>query len=142
MKRILSIIVCIAMILAAAISFAETYTVGIGQFAQHGSLDNCYQGFVEGLAEAGLVEGENLKIDLQNAQADMGIAQQIAAQFALTAKVEAGHEAAFLRAANGAENAAPVAWKCANCGHTLIGAAPPKNCPLCGEPGGWFETNH
>ncbi len=87
MKRIISIIVCIAMILAAAISFAETYTVGIGQFAQHGSLDNCYQGFVEGLAEAGLVEGENLKIDLQNAQADMGIAQQIAAQFA-SAKVD------------------------------------------------------
>ncbi|MGN0774991.1 MAG: ABC transporter substrate-binding protein [Candidatus Ventricola sp.] len=87
MKRIISVIVCIAMILAAAISFAETYTVGIGQFAQHGSLDNCYQGFVEGLAEAGIVEGENLKIDLQNAQADMGIAQQIAAQFA-SAKVD------------------------------------------------------
>ena len=87
MKRIMSVIVCIAMILAAAISFAETYTVGIGQFAQHGSLDNCYQGFVEGLAEAGIVEGENLKIDLQNAQADMGIAQQIAAQFA-SAKVD------------------------------------------------------
>lgn len=87
MKRIISVIVCIALILAAAISFAETYTIGIGQFAQHGSLDNCYQGFVEGLAEAGLVEGENLKIDLQNAQADMGIAQQIAAQFA-SAKVD------------------------------------------------------
>ena len=87
MKRIISVIVCIALILAAAVSFAETYTVGIGQFAQHGSLDNCYQGFVEGLAEAGIVEGENLKIDLQNAQADMGIAQQIAAQFA-SAKVD------------------------------------------------------
>lgn len=87
MKRIISVIVCIALILAAAISFAETYTVGIGQFAQHGSLDNCYQGFVEGLTEAGFVEGENLTIDLQNAQADMGIAQQIAAQFA-SAKVD------------------------------------------------------
>ncbi len=87
MKRVISVIVCIALILAAAVSFAETYTVGIGQFAQHGSLDNCYQGFVEGLAEAGLVDGENLKIDLQNAQADMGIAQQIAAQFA-SAKVD------------------------------------------------------
>lgn len=85
MKRIIS--VCIAMILFAAVACAETYTVGIGQFAQHGSLDNCYQGFVEGLAEAGLVEGENLTIDLQNAQADMGIAQQIAAQFA-AAKVD------------------------------------------------------
>ena len=87
MKRVISVIVCIALILAAAVSFAETYTVGIGQFAQHGSLDNCYQGFVEGLAEAGLVEGENLKIDLQNAQADMGIARQIAAPFA-RAKVD------------------------------------------------------
>lgn len=82
MKRIVSIIVCIALILAAALACAQTYSIGIGQFAQHGSLDNCYEGFVMGLAEAGLVEGENLKIDLQNAQADMGIAQQIAAQFA------------------------------------------------------------
>lgn len=87
MKRIISIIVCIAFAVFAPIACAETYSIGIGQFAQHGSLDNCYQGFVEGLAEAGLVEGENLKIDLQNAQADMGIAQQIAAQFA-SAKVD------------------------------------------------------
>ena len=82
MKRIVSIIVALCLILTAAVSFAETYKIGIGQFAQHGSLDNCYQGFIEGLAEAGIVEGENLKVDLQNAQADMGIAQQIAAQFA------------------------------------------------------------
>lgn len=87
MKRIISIIVCIAFAVFAPIACAETYSIGIGQFAQHGSLDNCYQGFVEGLAEAGLVEGENLKINLQNAQADMGIAQQIAAQFA-SAKVD------------------------------------------------------
>ena len=82
MKRIVSIIIAVALILTAAVSFAETYRIGIGQFAQHGSLDNCYQGFIEGLAQAGIVEGENLKVDLQNAQADMGIAQQIAAQFA------------------------------------------------------------
>ena len=87
MKRIISIIVAIALVCTAAAACAEGYRIGIGQFAQHGSLDNCYQGFVEGLAEAGLVEGENLKIDLQNAQADMGIAQQIAAQFA-SAKVD------------------------------------------------------
>ena len=82
MKKIISVIAIIALILASAIALAETYTIGIGQFAQHGSLDNCYEGFMQGLAEAGLVEGENLKVDLQNAQADMGIAQQIAAQFA------------------------------------------------------------
>ena len=82
MKRIISIIIAAAMILAASLAFADSYKIGVGQFAQHGSLDNCYQGFLEGLAEAGIVEGENLKVDFQNAQADMGIAQQIAAQFA------------------------------------------------------------
>ena len=82
MKRIVSIIIAVALILTAAFAAAETYKIGIGQFAQHGSLDNCYQGFIEGLAEAGIVEGKNLKVDFQNAQADMGIAQQIAGQFA------------------------------------------------------------
>lgn len=82
MKRIISIIIAVAMILTAAVACAESYKIGIGQFAQHGSLDNCYAGFIEGLAEAGIVEGENLTVELQNAQADMGIAQQIAAQFA------------------------------------------------------------
>ena len=82
MKRIISIIVAIALVLTAAAACAEGYRVGVGQFAQHGSLDNCYTGFIEGLAEAGFVEGDNLTVDLQNAQADMGITQQIAAQFA------------------------------------------------------------
>ena len=82
MKKIIIVITAMAMLLMSAVSLAQTYTIGIGQFAQHGSLDNCYEGFIAGLAEAGIVEGENLKVDLQNAQADMGIAQQIAAQFA------------------------------------------------------------
>ena len=32
----------------------KTYTVGISQFAEHASLDNCREGFIEGLKEAGL----------------------------------------------------------------------------------------
>ena len=82
MKKTVSILVALVLTLVFACAAAQSYTIGIGQFAQHGSLDNCYQGFIEGLAQAGIVEGENLKVDLQNAQADMGIAQQIAAQFA------------------------------------------------------------
>ena len=62
MKRIISVITAIALILAAALACAESYSIGIGQFAQHGSLDNCYQGFLAGLAEAGIVEGENLTV--------------------------------------------------------------------------------
>lgn len=56
----------------------KSYTIGISQFAEHGSLDNCREGFIEGLAEAGLVEGENLTITYDNAQADMGTASTIA----------------------------------------------------------------
>ena len=33
-----------------------SYTIGIGQFAEHGSLDNCREGFIQGLAEAGIEE--------------------------------------------------------------------------------------
>ena len=82
MKRIVISIAILALILVSSIAFAENYTIGIGQFAQHASLDNCYEGFLAGLAEEGIVEGENLTVDYQNAQADMGIAQQIAGQFA------------------------------------------------------------
>lgn len=60
----------------------KTYKVFITQYAEHGSLDNCRQGFIEGLAEEGFVEGENLTLEFQNAQADSGAASQIASQFA------------------------------------------------------------
>ncbi|MFR5796371.1 MAG: ABC transporter substrate-binding protein [Christensenellales bacterium] len=82
LKRLIAVAATLVLTATAAIAAARNYTVGIGQFAEHGSLDNCRTGFVEGLAEAGLVEGDNLTILYQNAQADMGIAQQIAAQFA------------------------------------------------------------
>ena len=59
----------------------KTYTIGISQFAEHGSLDNCREGFIEGLKEEGLEEGKNLKIVTNNADADTGTAAQIAAQF-------------------------------------------------------------
>ncbi len=82
MKRTMTMIIALALSLACVFALADGYTIGIGQFAQHASLDNCYEGFLMGLAEAGIVEGENLTVDYQNAQADMGIAQQIAGQFA------------------------------------------------------------
>ncbi|MGB4609022.1 MAG: ABC transporter substrate-binding protein [Saccharofermentanales bacterium] len=57
------------------------FRIGISQFAQHGSLDNCREGFLLGLAEQGFVEGENLTIDYQNAGAEMAVASQIAETF-------------------------------------------------------------
>lgn len=56
----------------------ESVTIGVIQYATHPSLDNCYTGFVQGLAEEGFVEGENLTIDFQNAQGDMANSDMIA----------------------------------------------------------------
>ncbi len=68
-------------------STGESYTIGISQFAEHGSLDNCREGFLAGLAEEGIVEGENLTVEYQNAQTDTGTASTIADSF-VTNKVD------------------------------------------------------
>ena len=57
------------------------YTVGIGQFAVHGSLDNCREGFIQGLAEEGFTEGDNLTILYENANADGSVSSQIVGSF-------------------------------------------------------------
>ena len=59
----------------------KSYTIGISQFAEHGSLDNCREGFLEGLKEEGIEEGKNLNVEYKNSAADMGTASQIASSF-------------------------------------------------------------
>ena len=59
----------------------ESYTIGIEQFAEHDSLDNCREGFLQGLEEEGIKEGDNLKVETKNAAADMGTAGQISDSF-------------------------------------------------------------
>ena len=63
-------------------SDGASYTIGIGQFAEHGSLDNCREGFIQGLAMEGIEEGKNLTILYENSQADGGTASQIINNFA------------------------------------------------------------
>lgn len=58
-----------------------SYTIGIAQFAEHGSLDNCREGFLQGLAEEGIEESKNLTVMYENAQADGGTASQIVNNF-------------------------------------------------------------
>ena len=59
----------------------KTYSIGISQYGEHASLDNCREGFLQGLAQAGIEEGVNLKVDYQNAGFDDNIAAQIGQQF-------------------------------------------------------------
>lgn len=60
---------------------AKSYKIAISQYVEHPSLDATREGFLAALKDAGIVEGENLKVDLQNAQADqannLSIAQKI-----------------------------------------------------------------
>ena len=67
---------------AASTEADGSYTIGIGQFAEHGSLDNCREGFLAGLAAEGIEEGKNLTVLYENAQADGGTSAQIANTFA------------------------------------------------------------
>ncbi|CAH1190859.1 hypothetical protein PAECIP111892_00378 [Paenibacillus auburnensis] len=61
---------------------AKSYKIAISQYVEHPSLDATREGFLAALKDAGIVEGDNLKVDLENAQADqannLSIAQKIA----------------------------------------------------------------
>ena len=55
--------------------------IGISQYGEHASLDNCRVGFLKGLSAAGLTEGKDFTVDYQNAGFDDSVAAQIAAAF-------------------------------------------------------------
>lgn len=71
------------MFLAAACSGNKSeYTISISQVVEHPSLDATKEGFIAALKDAGIVEGENLKIDFNNAQGDPSNSKAIAQKIA------------------------------------------------------------
>lgn len=59
----------------------KVYKIGISQFIQHDALDSAYEGFVDGLKEAGYEDGVNIKFDYQNGQGDQSNCSTIATKF-------------------------------------------------------------
>ena len=60
----------------------EVKNIGILQLIQHEALDKSNSGFIEGLKEKGYLDGDNIKIEQQNANGKQDVANQIASQFA------------------------------------------------------------
>lgn len=79
---------CLALALTMGLSLSactkaesKPYVIGISQYGEHASLDNCREGFLLGLEEAGLKEGEDFTVIYQNAAFDDNIAIQIGQSF-------------------------------------------------------------
>lgn len=59
----------------------DKVTVGIIQFTAHVALDSAREGFIAALQDNNFVEGQNLEIDFQNAQADQSNLSTISDRF-------------------------------------------------------------
>lgn len=81
MKKLFSAMIAILMVLTLTASAFAAPVIGINQYGEHASLDNCREGFILGLADAGLVEGDDFEIAYQNAGFDNAIATQIGQSF-------------------------------------------------------------
>lgn len=82
MRKTLSIL----LILILCLSFSgckknKTAIIGISQYSEHASLDNCRLGFIEGLKESGLIEETDFIIDYKNAKSNNANANSIAKDF-------------------------------------------------------------
>lgn len=88
-KGLIKILVCICLVsvLALAIPFMSgcgpkmEYKIGISQIATHPALDATREGIIQGLADNGYVDGENVEIDYQNSEGDMTLVASIAQKF-------------------------------------------------------------
>lgn len=59
----------------------KVYEIGITQIAEHSALDASRQGFIGALKDAGYVDGENIKLDYQNAQNSRDVLTTISQKF-------------------------------------------------------------
>ena len=73
-KKIFAIVTVALMLLTLCACGETKPTIGIIQFGSHGSLNNCYEGIMQGLKEAGITE-ENYAIEYVNSNFDASVSQ-------------------------------------------------------------------
>ncbi len=83
MKKITILFMVMILVFASGCSKQKKDVIKIGviQLVEHSALDANYKGFVDGLAEAGYIDGENIKIDYNNAQGEQANCVTIAQKF-------------------------------------------------------------
>ena len=64
MKKVLAAVIMAAVCMStvSAAKKKKVIKIGVIQLVEHSALDANYKGFVDGLAEAGYVDGDNIKI--------------------------------------------------------------------------------
>lgn len=80
-KMVLALMVAALCFTSCQKSNNKVLKIGVIQLVEHSALDANYKGFVDGLAEAGYVDGENVRIDYQNAQGEQANCVTIAQKF-------------------------------------------------------------
>ena len=92
-RTMLACLAAVAAMLPVATALAQTapparapqpgrmYKVAYSQIVDHPALNETRRGFLDGLKQAGFVEGQNLTFLYQNAQGDVGNARNIAEKF-------------------------------------------------------------
>lgn len=83
MKKLLAVIMVVIISMGILVgcgngSNKDAFKIGVIQFGEFDALDNAYNGFLEGLKEAGYKDGEKIKINFQTAAADMANCPTIA----------------------------------------------------------------
>lgn len=116
MKKIISLIISIAMIAISVLAFSSCTekakpTIGIIQFGSHESLTNCYDGVILGLRESG-IDLSSYNVELLNSNFDPSVSQSQAKTL-----VNKGAEVIIaiatpsaVAAANAADGAVPVVY--------------------------------
>ena len=85
MKKTVIFVLMLTVILVIAGCTDQTAsgskTIGIIQYVEHVALDSAREGFIDALNDNGYVDGENITIDVQNAQADQSNLSTISDRF-------------------------------------------------------------
>lgn len=89
MKKLVAIaiiIICMLTGCAKTDKNKKVINIGISQIVEYTALDQSREGFIKALEEKGYKDGDNIKIDYQNAQGDITTAQIIGKKFAAEKK--------------------------------------------------------